>query len=100
MEIVSNLTQDHQRIGFTARLTVNIGPGTKSLFKENSMKFLKFLKDYYRDLTPAEVIQRELAQAHLDRLEAEGAVEYAQAVLDLNLTRIERLNTRLKEYKQ
>ena len=67
--------------------------------KGNGMRFLKFLKDYYRDLTPAEVIQRELAQAHLDRLEAEGAVEYAQAVLDLNLNRIERLNTRLKEYK-
>ena len=63
------------------------------------MKFLNFLKDYYRELTPAEVIQRELAQAHLDRLEAEGAVEYAQAVLDLNMTRIERLNNRLGEYK-
>jgi hypothetical protein len=63
------------------------------------MSFFRFLKDYYRDLTPAQVITRELAQAHLDRLEAEGAVEYAQAVLDLNLTRIERLNTRLKEYK-
>jgi hypothetical protein len=63
------------------------------------MKILKFLKDYYRELTPAEVITKELAQAHLDRLEAEGAVEYAQAVLDLNMTRIERLNTRLGEYK-
>ena len=63
------------------------------------MRFLKFLKDYYRELKPAEVIQRELSQAHLDRLEAENAVEYAQAVLDLNLGRIERLNTRLKEYK-
>jgi hypothetical protein len=63
------------------------------------MQFLKFLKVYWRDLTPAEVIQRELSQAHLDRLEAEGAVEYAQAVLDLNLNRIERLNTRLGEYK-
>ena len=63
------------------------------------MKMLKFLKDYYRELTPAEVITKELAQAHLDRLEAEGAVEYAQAVLDLNMTRIERLNTRMEEYK-
>jgi len=63
------------------------------------MKILKFLKDYYRELTPAEVITKELAQAHLDRLEAEGAVEYAQAVLDLNMTRIERLKTRLGEYK-
>ena len=63
------------------------------------MRFFKFLKDYYRDPKPAEVIQRELAQAHLERLEAEAAVEYAQAVLDLNLNRIERLNTRLGEYK-
>lgn len=63
------------------------------------MKFLKFLKDYYRELTPTEVITKELAQAHLDRLEAEGAVEYAQAVLDLNMTRIERLKNRLGEYK-
>ena len=63
------------------------------------MKFLKFIKDYYRELTPAEVIQRELAQAHLDRLEAENAVEYASAVLDLNLARIDRLNMRMGEYK-
>lgn len=63
------------------------------------MRFLKFLKDYYHELTPSEVIQRELACAHLDRLEAEAACEYAQAVLDMNMTRIERLNTRLKEYK-
>lgn len=63
------------------------------------MQFFKFLKNYYRELTPAEVIKKELAQAHLDRLEAEGAVEYAQAVLDLNMTRIERLNARLEVYK-
>ena len=63
------------------------------------MQFLKFLKEYWRDLRPTEVIHRELAQAHLDRLEAEAAVEYAQAVLDLNLNRIERLKTRLGEYK-
>ena len=63
------------------------------------MKFLKFLKDYYRDLTPAEVIQRELKQAHLDRLEAESAAEYAKACHDLSMGRIERLNKRMEEYK-
>ena len=63
------------------------------------MKILKFLKDYYRELTPAEVITKELAQAHLDRLEAESACEYAKACHDLSLARIERLNTRLGEYK-
>ena len=63
------------------------------------MKFLKEFKDFWRDRTPLEVISNELAQAHLDRLEAENAVEDATAVLDLNLARIERLNARLKEYK-
>jgi len=63
------------------------------------MKILKFFKDYYRELTPAEVIQLELAQAHLDRLEAESACEYAKACHDLSLARIERLKTRLGEYK-
>ena len=63
------------------------------------MRFLKFLKDYWRDLTPAEVIERELKQAHLDRLEAESASEYAKACHDLSMARIERLNTRLGEYK-
>jgi len=63
------------------------------------MKILKFLKDYYRDLTPVEVIERELKQAHLDRLEAESASEYAKACHDLSMVRIERLNTRLGEYK-
>jgi len=64
------------------------------------MKFLKFFKDYWREMTPIEVIVRELAQCHLDRLESENAVEYATACLNLNMARIERLNTRLKEYKQ
>jgi hypothetical protein len=64
------------------------------------MKFLDFLKHQLKDRTPLEVINKELSQAHLDRLEAEGAVEYASAVLELNIARIERLNNRIKEYKQ
>jgi hypothetical protein len=63
------------------------------------MKFLKAFKDFWRDVTPREVITRELSQAHLDRLEAEGAVEYATAVLEYNEKRITRLNERMKEYK-
>ena len=63
------------------------------------MRFLKFIKDYYRDLMPAEVIQRELAQAHLEMLNAETAVEYAQSIVDYNVTRIKRLNERMEEYK-
>jgi hypothetical protein len=63
------------------------------------MNFFRFLKQYWRDLTPLEVVTRELALAHLERLDAEGAVEYAQAVLEYNERRIERLNLRIKEYK-
>lgn len=63
------------------------------------MRFFKFLKDYYRDPKPAEVIQRELAQAHLNRLEAESACEYAKACHDLSISSIERLNKRMEEYK-
>ena len=64
------------------------------------MGFVEFLKRHMREPSPLEVISKELSQAHLDRLEAEGAVEYAQAVLELNMNRIERLNSRIKEYKQ
>lgn len=64
------------------------------------MSFLEFLKNQLKNPTPLEVISKELAQAHLDRLEAEGAVEYSSAVLELNIARIERLNSRIKEYKQ
>jgi len=63
------------------------------------MKFLRMFKEFWREMTPHEVIIRELAQAHLDRLEAEGAVEYSNAVLAYNEKRIARLNERLKEYK-
>ena len=64
------------------------------------MKFFRLFTNYWHELSPREVIIRELAQAHLDRLEAEGATEYATAVLAYNEKRIERLNERLKEYKQ
>jgi hypothetical protein len=64
------------------------------------MKFLRMFKEFWKDMTPHQVIIRELSQAHLDRLEAEGAVEYANAVLAYNEKRIARLNERLKEYKQ
>jgi len=64
------------------------------------MNFIEFLKRHIKDPSPLEVISKELSQAHLDRLEAENAVEYAQAVLELNMNRIERLNNRIKEYKQ
>jgi hypothetical protein len=46
-----------------------------------------------------ELIAEELADAHMEKLSAETAVEYAQSVVDYNVTRIERLNKRMEEYK-
>ncbi len=59
--------------------------------------FTKF-KDLYRQRTPLEVITHELALAHLERLEAETAVDYAKSILDYNLARINRLNQHIANY--
>ena len=61
------------------------------------MKFLRFLKDYWRDLTPREMIQRELAEAAIQLLEAESCAEYSQSIISFNQTRIKRLTVRLGE---
>ena len=61
------------------------------------MSFLRFLKDYWRDLTPREMIQRELAEAAIQLLEAESGAEYAHSIISFNQTRIKRLTVRLGE---
>jgi len=63
------------------------------------MSFIKFLKDYWRDLTPREVCERELADATLELLQAESGAEYAQSIITYNQVRIKRLKARLEEYK-
>lgn len=63
------------------------------------MKLLDILKDPFKKPSPLEVIAAELAEAHLAKLEAETAVEYAQSIVDYNVTRIKRLNERMGEYK-
>jgi len=62
-------------------------------------KLLALLREPFRKPSPLEVIATELAHAHLEKLEAETAVEYAQSIVDYNMTRIERLNKRVEEYK-
>jgi hypothetical protein len=57
------------------------------------------MREPFRKPSPLEVIATELAHAHLEKLEAETAVEYAQSVVDYNVTRIKRLNERMEEYK-
>jgi len=62
-------------------------------------KLLALLREPFKRPTPLEMIASELARAHLEKLEAETAVEYAQSIVDYNVTRIKRLNERIEEYK-
>jgi hypothetical protein len=60
---------------------------------------MELLKEPFKRPTPLELIAEELADAHMEKLSAETAVEYAQSVVDYNVNRIERLNKRMEEYK-
>jgi hypothetical protein len=63
------------------------------------VRLMELLKEPFRKPSPLEVIASELAHAHLEKLEAETACEYAQSVINYNVTRIKRLNERMEEYK-
>ena len=59
---------------------------------------IKYIKDILRVRTISEVIKVELRQAHLRKLEAETAAEYADEAIKYNDRRIERLKQRLFEH--
>jgi hypothetical protein len=63
------------------------------------IRFMELMKEPFKKPTPLEMIAAELADAHLEKLDAETAVEYAQSIVNYNTTRIARLNARLEEYK-
>lgn len=58
---------------------------------------INYLKEKFRQPTPLEVVSKELAQAHLRKLEAETAVDYARSVVAYNDARIKRLEAYMKE---
>ena len=60
---------------------------------------MEMLKEPFKKPSPLEVIATELADAHLSKLEAETACEYAQSIVDYNVVRITRLNSRIDEYR-
>jgi hypothetical protein len=60
---------------------------------------IKYIKDILRSKTISEVIYTELQDAHLRKLEAETAAEYANAAMQYNEERIKRLEARLAEHK-
>jgi len=61
---------------------------------------IALIKDYFRKPTPLEVIAAELAVAHLCKLEAETAVDYAVSVVRYNDTRIKRLEQHINNHKE
>jgi hypothetical protein len=66
-------------------------------FRETTVKYIK---DVLRPKTIYEVINTELQEAHLRKLEAETAAEYADAAIKYNQRRIERLKLRLFEHAE
>ena len=63
------------------------------------IRFMELMKEPFKRPTPLEMIATELADAHLEKLTAETAVEYAQSIVDYNVVRITRLNSRMDEYR-
>ena len=63
------------------------------------VRFMELMREPFKKPTPLEMIATELADAHMEKLSAETAVEYAQSIVDYNVTRILRLNSRLDEYR-
>lgn len=63
------------------------------------IRFMELMREPFKRPTPLEMIASELADAHLEKLTAETAVEYAQSIVDYNVVRITRLNSRMDEYR-
>lgn len=63
------------------------------------VRFMELMKEPFKKPTPLELIAAELSDAHLEKLNAETAVEYAQSIVDYNVVRITRLNSRMDEYR-
>ena len=65
-------------------------------FRETTVRYIK---DILRAKTIYEVINTELQDAYLRKLEAETAAEYAHAAMQYNDERIKRLEARLIKHK-
>jgi hypothetical protein len=61
---------------------------------------IKYLKDLVTPRTIREIIAKEIKEAHLRKLEAESATEYAKSLADYNAQRIARLQKRLTEHTE
>ena len=61
---------------------------------------IKYVKDLLRAKTPIEMVQKELVEAQLAKLQAETSVEYSQAIVNYNEQRIFRLYKRITELQE
>jgi hypothetical protein len=61
---------------------------------------IKYVKDLLRAKTPIEMVQKELTEAQLAKLQAETSVEYSQAIVNYNEQRIFRLYKRIRELQE
>lgn len=59
---------------------------------------IAYLKERFRQPTPLELVTKELALAHLAKLEGETAVDYAKSIVDYNNARIKRLEAHLAQH--
>jgi len=59
---------------------------------------VKYIKELMKPKPISEIIEKEMREAVIKKLEAESAVEYARSVVAYNEQRIERLNSRLFEH--
>ena len=64
-------------------------------FREST---IKYIKELMKPKPISEIIEKEMREAIIKKLEAESAVEYDQSVVDYNKKRIERLEKRLHEH--
>ena len=58
---------------------------------------VNFVRDLLRARTLQEIIQKELREAYISKMNAEQSLEYATSVVEYNRQRIRRLEERLKE---
>jgi hypothetical protein len=60
---------------------------------------IKYIKELAKPKPIKEIIEKEMREAIIKKLEAESAVEYARSIVQYNQQRIERLDKRLYEHQ-
>jgi hypothetical protein len=71
--------------------------GERSMTKREMI--VAFIKDMLRPKTIREIIDTEMREAYLSKMQAEKSLEYATSVVEYNRQRIRRLEEKLKELK-